>query len=133
MFNSISWHGYWTVLAILTLAYYLLIYLFYFRTDFAIRFGSASKEDLHFETDEPDKNILYGCMDELNAFFQQSAKSLPVKQELLFNLQQIMSKYSALRDSSYKKSLTHVIRNGCEQYGSIHLSAEEVRFVWSEQ
>lgn len=36
MLNNISWQGYWTAIALLTAAYYLFIYLLYFRKDVSI-------------------------------------------------------------------------------------------------
>ncbi len=39
MFNHISWQGYWTSLALLLTAYYLAVYLLYFRNDFQLLRG----------------------------------------------------------------------------------------------
>ncbi|HWJ29135.1 MAG TPA: hypothetical protein VNS32_21515, partial [Flavisolibacter sp.] len=36
MLHTISWQGYWTTLALITVGYYLAIYLLYFRKDFGI-------------------------------------------------------------------------------------------------
>jgi hypothetical protein len=45
MFQEISWQSYWTVIAVLSGVYYFVIYLLYFRKDFAIKWSRNSKSN----------------------------------------------------------------------------------------
>ena len=152
MFSNISWQQYWTTLIVITLAYYFVIYLVYFRK--AVPLSSKKQMfDLHtsgkeerqptlFEADdagvaqtvkESEENIVHACLDELNAFFENGKKIKVVKSELMFGLCSILQKYPSLRNSDYKESLTNLIAMQCENICSIHLSAEELKGVWLDQ
>lgn len=149
MFNNISWYDYWTSLAVITFAYYLAVYLLYFRNRNSLSFikqilipRDSVKEDRQpalfdnqiSEFQQPSKDseeyIVYACMDELNAFFDNQKKSKAVKSEVMFALHGILQKYPALKSSEYKDSLFNVIATQCENVCSIHLSAEEMKGVW---
>ncbi len=161
MLNNITWQGYWTTIALLSLSYYLIIYLLYYRDDFKIilqeRFqlhkekGTAipdpsieensSIEDLIFgdeissEFSEPDKqsdeSIVYGCMDEFKAYFEEAKKSRCVKEELVYAIQRILLKYPALKTSKYKESITKVLLSQAKHICSVQLSVDDVVHVWS--
>lgn len=153
MFNNISWQGYWTSIAIFTAGYYLSIYLLYFRRDFGILFpsglsrgeehsfdfGSSTKsnktaisESEEFQTPDTDSQeaIVYACIDELDAFFNECKKSKCLKEEMISSIQAILKKYPSLKASGYKASLTNVIVGQCEHICSIHFKADDVDRVW---
>lgn len=73
---------------------------------------------------------VYSCMDEINAYFEEAKRNKCAKEELLFALQNILSKYPAISTSEYKESLTNVVVNQCEYICSVHLSADDVLRVW---
>ena len=149
MFSDISWQEYWTLLFVITLAYYLVIYLLYFKKGLQV---SSPKQEFNldtstkgesqstlFEIDNPgikqtmnesEESIIEACMDELNAFFDNQKKTKAVKSELMFGLYTILQKYPSIRNSDFKESLTNVIATQCENICSIHLSAEELKGVW---
>ena len=159
MLNNISWQGYWTTIALLTTGYYLSIYLLFFRTDFKILYrGKATNNENSIDftnsnikrqdvsTQSPTINdfdefqspevgseeaVVYACIDELDAFFQESKKAKCLKSELISSLQIILKKYPTLKGSGYKASLTNVIVGQCEHICSIHLDADDVVRVWS--
>jgi hypothetical protein len=151
MFSNISWQQYWTSVVVITLAYYLVIYLLYFRKGFALLFPSGLHEynsplkekeesrpslfendSLGFKqmTENNEEHIAYACMDELNAFFENQKSSKAVKSEVMYALYGILQKYPSLRNCDYKESITNVIALQCENICSIHLSAEELKGVW---
>lgn len=165
MFQSISWQGYWLTIALLSVAYYLFIYLLYYRSDFKIWLHRKGQPfpgrdgDLPFRTQEmerapaapqstlfdaapspdfadpePDseEGVVYRCMDELQAFFEEARKSHWSKEQLTGSLRRILLKYPSLKTSPYRESLGKVLVNQCEHYCSIHLSAEEAVRVWPE-
>ena len=145
MFNTISWHQYFIFLAVTTILYYLVVYLFYFRNSLetsirqkvdSFNYNSTKKEELPSLFDHPShaegnlEHTLYACMDELNAFFENSKKSKAVKSEVMFALHSLLQKYPPLKNSEYRQSITNVIATQCENICSIHLSAEELKGLW---
>lgn len=149
MFSNISWQEYWTSLVVMTLVYYFVIYLVYFRKGLSLsspkqvfNLDTSEKGDSQatlFEVDKPgikqtvkerEEHIIEACMDELNAFFDNQKKTEAVKSELMFGLYTVLQKYPSLRNSDYKEPLTNLIATQCENICSIHLSAEELKGVW---
>jgi hypothetical protein len=154
MLNNITWQGYWTSLALLSAAYYIVIYLFYFRKGFKLQFprrsqvtqpdelstAAINRQSLSPEDDEEfktptsgDEQMVYACMDELNAYFVESKRTRCVKPELVFALRLILSKYPSLRDSAFKESITGVIVSEAKQHCSVQLKEEEVNQVWLDR
>jgi hypothetical protein len=148
MFNMISWQGYWIFLAILLVGYYLVIYLLYFRSDFTIRLAGNRRQWAPVGQDgkvqgaafpstyEPDSSSevdlqASGCADELAAYFQEASRSKAAKKELLVALTKLLTKYPALRSSSYVEALNNLMRSEAAHHCSVHLSSEEVVQVWS--
>jgi hypothetical protein len=146
MFNTISWQSYWTVIAIATSGYYLFVYLVYFKRNVGMIFqneNQTTKASLHPKEDhQPSlfedlsnvednlENTAYACMDELNAFFENSKKSKAERSEVMVALQSLLQKYPSLKNSEFRQSITNVIATECENICSIHLSAEELKGVW---
>lgn len=148
MFQSVSWHQYWTAIFFLTVIYYMVTYFFYFRSN--LKIALKGRKDIAFvnsgvkeEKEMPslpdnqktgnnsgDENMVYACIDELTAFFDNQKKSKAVKSALMFSLYTILQKYPSLRSSEYKESLTNIIATQCESICSIHLSADELKGVW---
>src|SRR5690242_13826017 len=126
MFNTISWHSYWTALAIISIIYYLFVFIVYYRKDFKASFLTKSsvgngdqsfiinEEEFQQPSKETDEGIVYSCMDEINAFFDEAKKRKWNKNELIYSLQLIMKKYPSIKTSGYKKSVSNVLLNQCE-------------------
>lgn len=159
MLNNISWQGYWTTLALLTAAYYFLVYWRYFRKDLlsalskrnpvsstpAVSPAVASflheqahsplttrevpEDDFCLPTD-PVEQTVYSCMDELNAYFESAKKAKMMKAEVLFALERILQKYPSLTGSAYTESIGNVIRTEAEHHCAVHLSEEDISKVW---
>ncbi|HWI93865.1 MAG TPA: hypothetical protein VNT20_21445 [Flavisolibacter sp.] len=149
MFSNISWQEYWTLLVAITLVYYIVVYLVYFRNGSSLSSpkqvfnldtsANGDNQPTLFEVDNPgikqtmkesEEYIIEACIDELNAFFENGKKTKAIKHELMFGLFTILQKYPSLRSSDYKESLTNLIATQCENICSIHLSAEELKGVW---
>ena len=158
MLNNISWQGYWTTLALLTVAYYFFLYLRYFRSDvkaYLQRQKPATatptampsvatflKEQVQpslFPYEEDDEfatpadttvQAVYACMDELTAYFESAKKAKVMKAEVTYALQRILQKYPALQTSDYKESILKIIQTEAKHHCSIHLSDEEISKVW---
>jgi hypothetical protein len=155
MFNHISWQGYWTMLALLSVGYYLFIYLLYFRSDFKLSFPSKKRSNLSDSflsiqsegghesdtkiSDDPDfripgkstdEHFVYAMLDEVAAYFNEAKKEKVVKEELLYSLQRIVLKYPTIQDSTYKESINPVIISEAAHHCSVHITSEEMGRVW---
>ena len=146
MFYTISWQSYWCALALLLVIYFIVIYLVYYRRDLKLPFiekqfppkkGNGFQlfdKESHSEFDSPpdgtEEHIVYACMDEMNAFFDEASKKRWHKNELLYSLQLILKKYPSLKTSQYRSSIFNVIASQSEHICNIHLNAEEANEVW---
>jgi len=155
MLNTISWQGYWLSLALCLVGYYLTVYLLYFQSDFKISLPSKRKSpnshaflqprsegvqepgiDLshHPEFQKPDpgsdEHVVYALIDEVAAYFNEAKKVKAVKEELLFALQRIVTKYPAIKDSAYKESIGSVIISEANHHCSVQITSEEMGSVW---
>jgi hypothetical protein len=140
MFNTISWHSYWTTLAICLAIYYPIIFLLYYRKELKFSFQKRLAGEVHsFDPDEEafqmptqdsDEGVVYACMDEVNAFFEEAKKRKWGNDEMIRALQMIMNKYPSIEGSGYKQSVTNVLRNQCEHNCGIKLTNEELDRVW---
>jgi hypothetical protein len=155
MFNTISWQGYWIALAFLSAAYYLAIYLLYFRNGFKISLpskkgprisesriasqsGPAQSIDIgltsHPEFQRPeqgtDEHVVYALIDEVAAYFNEVKKGRVIKEELLFAVRQIVAKYPVIKDRAYKESINSVIISEADHHCSVQITSEEMGHVW---
>jgi hypothetical protein len=146
MFNNISWQSYWTSIALIAAVYYLAVFLIYFKASFkaflSLKNWSVNRETEGFtspvqsddsfpeEKDRAEEFIVYACIDEIKALYEQLKRSKGVKQEILYALQQVLNKYPTLKNSPYKRTINHVIVSQSEHICSIRLSAEDVDHVW---
>ena len=142
MINNISWQGYWITLALLLAGYYLTVYVFYFRKDFKVFLNRkqgagtlsfpGSGDEGKLSVDKPgEEAVVYACIDELDAFFQESKKTKCIKEEIIFSLQLILKKYPSLKTSEYTASLANVIVGQTENICSIHLNSDDLGRVWN--
>ena len=140
MINNISWQGYWITLALILAGYYLIIYLLYYRHDLKAwihpkPYNSdgivlAPESILQPPVERDAERLIDSCMDELNAFFEESRRKKIVKEELIYSLQLLLKKYPSLKDSEYKESLSNLIATQCEHICLVRLTMDEVYHVW---
>ena len=154
MLNSISWQAYGTTVLLVTVIYYLFVYLVYFknrahlpgtvgqpvRDNLSVPASAQSRTSPQFLFEgtgdfenppiETEEHLVYACMDELTAFFEQSKTATCSKEALIASLETLLSKYPTLKNSGYKESFSHVLVTQCEQVCSIHLTAEDLVRVW---
>lgn len=90
-------------------------------------------EDLSdFENPAADslEYMVYACMDELTAYFEEAKAVRCNKEDILHAIKRIADKYPAIGASEYKSSLSGIISTQCESICSIHLSEGDVHGVW---
>ena len=160
MLNNISWASYCYALTLLLFAYYFIILLLYYRSEvlqFVIdkkvsllsrfqAFGIAGGEErgsqahtlhenpgsttLKNKSGDHSAQIVQAALDELQAYITQAAQNDTIKEELLFSLQNIVSKYPMLGNTPLQHTLNNLIAVECKHKCSIHLSAEDVSGLW---
>jgi hypothetical protein len=152
MLHSISWQEYWITVAIISIFYYLVVYLTCFRGILKSNSGvqkakfSFANSELEVEQsvstmsnngmrqsskiENSDEVAAEACLDEINTFFENQRGSKPMKREMIFSLYTLLQKYPSLRNSDYTGTLNKVIATQSEVICSIHLSAEELKGVW---
>ena len=131
MFNNISWGGYWSVLSILVVIYYLYVFLVYYRND--IRNFQTIKKVGHFQHETGDEGILHmvqSLIDEVTAYLYQAAQGAAIKQEIIFAMQQIIKKYPGIKFTPHENNINNLIQSECKDKCAIVLSAEEIKQVW---
>ena len=137
MFNSITWGQYFSTLALLLVCYYAFIGYRYYRWEILGMIGIKKFEDggvgsteLSFfknliVTENPDdylpkpypaiglevdiSPLVQSFRDEVQAYLQEAGKTKIQKQELLNSLQEIASKYPALKDADCKDELMQFV------------------------
>jgi hypothetical protein len=140
MINNISWQGYWLTLALISTGYYLIIYLLYYSSDLKIWFHrrpynsdgiiSVSESTIQRPVEKEMESLIDSCIDELNAFFEESRRKKVIKEQLIYSLQLLLKKYPSLKNSEYKESLSNLIETQCEQICLVKLNKGEVFDVW---
>lgn len=159
MLSYVTWQGYWTCIALSCAAYYLWIYLKYFKSSL-LKFGAGKEESntvsfqslrYHQQSTEifppkteedaqpvveqdaqtDDEYAAYSLMDEVNAYLQEAKRTKCVREELVFALHTIVKKYPSLAPTSWADAVNKFLVAECKQVCSVHLSEEEVRHVWN--
>ena len=128
MFTSVSWNQYFTFLLIAGGLYYLFIWIFVFKAKVGF-VSNLSKlpTSLHGE-DAPDEMMTTAqhVIDELRGSFKPGLG----KNELLYSLQQQLTKYSDWQESGFRETVNQYIREAFHQTCSIRLGEDEVRALW---
>ena len=142
MFKGISWSTYWMIVGILSLAYYLGVYLYYFRDNFSIQWTKKAKglageirigsaDDGHDLIDsEISEEDYISCRQEIDSFLEQGNLERKSRDEMIVVTTRIIQKYPALPTSKYGHELESFIRAAFDKYCNIHLDEEEIARVW---
>ena len=85
-------------------------------------FNTELEDDLH--------PLVKECMDQINTVIKDAAENNLVKQEIIYSLQQLTTKYSVIGNSPFKSFITDYILTECDNYCSIHLNENEVTAIW---
>lgn len=147
MLNNISWQSFWISIALTTTVYYLTIFLIYFPGNFKIFWSQGSlfiskertgsmqsyfppEDAIPEERSRSEEIIVYACIDEVKALFEQFKCSKGVRQEIVKALQQVLNKYSTLKDSPFRPVIDHMVVFQADQICSIRLSNSDMDDVW---
>jgi len=154
MLKNISWSDYWTFIAVVLVIYYATICCLYYLDEVKqivhsksnVLLCNVTKNRSQFikqhEKKSPSQNEIVTAQEEMaslvkeltneitNAFKYASSHNL-IRQEIIYALQQIVSKYSSIKNSPFKSFATNHILTECANYCSIHLSEEDLRVLWT--
>lgn len=150
MLNNISWASYIHALIISLVFYYVAVLWLYFRKDALQLFTGRNSRDANYTRipspsivrEEPDANaapsmnnekeeqIIQSLMDELNAFFEQAAKSKWVKEELMYAFQKLLQKYPDAITLQYREVISNMIRVQSEHICSVPFDEGEAEQLW---
>ncbi|MEP7145192.1 MAG: hypothetical protein ABI707_20065 [Ferruginibacter sp.] len=149
MLNNISWASYLYAITIIVPIYYGFVLIVYYRNDlqsqflkFKSSFNSSSvsrKFSLeqngveiieHISKKEDENTSLPELLLNIQSLIKTGAARNFPREELLLSLQLQLQQQSALKDSIHKERINDFIIEACENYCSIHLSADEVSALW---
>jgi len=146
MLKSISWTDYWIFVLVILAAYYITIACLYYLAEikhilsgksnlllqpYSSKKVFAGKYSVVNPESENDLHpLVKECMDQIRNVVKEAAENNLVKQEIIYSLQQLTSKYSVIGNSPFKSFITDYILIECDNYCSIHLDNEEVRKIW---
>ena len=146
MLNNITWSSYWTALTILTVIYYVIILLVFYRHELGNlltgKIGSphgrtkSTHANLIEDTSQQgnDKNELLPMVaiisDELTAYLEQGSYTRYEKPEVIYALQKITRKFAAIKGSKYQTTINQLIQSVCGDKCGIHLDDSEIQAVW---
>jgi hypothetical protein len=148
MLSSISWNQYIAFLSIILIGYYFFIGYKYFRweilgiigikkieqselqipvSELKKQFTSSNHAD--FMPKDNRENILQPFTDEVKAYLYEASPSAP-KEEILFALQQIISKYPAIKNMESRATMNEFIMGETEKHYQGLFTYEDIAKIW---
>ncbi len=76
--------------------------------------------------------LIQSLQDEMEAYFSDASKLRTNKSEIIFSIQQLLSKYPHPGIPTYRISLNKFIENSLTKYCSIRLTEEEMKQLWKD-
>jgi hypothetical protein len=150
MLNNISWQGYWTLIVLTAILYYVTLLFSFYKTELAqvirrLPFRAIARTEQSRETKCAEKEIsvsaapeegppylpaVHSLVDEMQSYFEALERGTATKETILASLKQIIKKYPGVKGTAYQHSVSNLIVFLAEQNGSLHLSTEEAGSVW---
>lgn len=132
MFSQISWTDYISTTAIVTIFYYAVISLKYYRHDilYYVSVKSPTGDGSGFIKAIEAKPGLIAFTDELSAFLAESSNIGNEKESVLSGIQRLLKRHPFLYTD--KQTINHLIASQCEQYCSVILSDVEMEELWGK-
>lgn len=155
MFSKISWQTYGAAVLILTILYYLIVFLIYRKS---LSLHGRSQKHLQYQKGTPAQTALqptlfpseikqpsgqetihqsppvlpmvHDLVDELSALIRQAAFEQMGKDTLRCAVTAVLKKYPSLYGSSYQTSVSNLIAHESETHCNIHFSAEDIQQLW---
>jgi len=125
MIHNISWPQYWMAVILTSLAYYLFIWVVYFKANlnFLKPQSVSLKESVNSGTDREDMNIILGDLED--AFDNRKNKN-----ELILALKNKIQSYQEINDPGFRDSVNRFIISESLTKCSIRLEDDDLRTLW---
>ena len=148
MFQALSWQNFLVGLAVFSAAWYAVVGLLYYSSDFRRWTQSMSEKVFGYykptdlskklpveaEPDHEDQRDLFKsalCLrDEISAVLNQSLQRRFVKEEMMMALQKKIQNYPALRQTAFRVEMNKFIDEETKNRCSIRLSEDELKMLW---
>ena len=129
MLQSITWPQYFIYLFVAVLAYYLFIWLVFFKAklSFLTNINGLRPFSVHAE-DQPDEVMATAqhIIDEIRPLFNGRHN----KNELILALQMKLRKYNDWNEPGFRDTISEFIQSECQTKCSIRLSEDDQRALW---
>lgn len=129
MLQSITWSQYFIYLFLAILAYYLFIWVFFFKAklSFLTSITNLRPISVHAE-DQPDEVMATAqhIIDELRPLFNDRHN----KNELILVLQGKLRKYNDWNEPGFRDTINEFVQSECRIKCSIRLSDDDQRALW---
>jgi len=156
MFQNISWANYGIVILITLVVYYATVGGLYYLNEIKQLFAGKlrlrlklnpskrlapanfsqqeinqlNEEGVTHPRDEELNSLVDKCMNDIKNSLQYAAQSHLAKQEIIYSLQQTVNKYSNILQTRFQTSIISYILVESLNYGSVHLSEEDLNTIW---
>ena len=158
MFNNISWSSYFSIIAAITVIYYFLMAVIFYRNEITkiifsgnlnlrsipakakressiINSGKDSEEK--YISDEKEdaiqSSIVHELINELNKVFKKSSEKKFLKEELIVALQLTLKNYLLLKSGPFCEAINSLIELESQSQCSIYLNEDEMELLWKER
>jgi hypothetical protein len=129
MIQFITWPQYFLILTIATIAYYILIWIVYFRSSLSLVRSVIGKKYLRV-SGEDERDEIMATADHIIRQLRPLFGSVRERGELLMMLQEQLATYSFRDDPELRKTINHFIISESERQCSIRLVEDDLGAVW---
>lgn len=129
MLSSVSWQQFFLYIFVATILYYLFIWIVFFKARLSFLPGITGAHNFSVYTEDAPDEIMttsQQVIDELRPLLKSDSN----KNELLFALQQHLTKYSSWDEPGFRDTITRYISRQCGTICSISLSEDEQSALW---
>jgi hypothetical protein len=151
MLNSISWKEFFFVISVLLVCYYAVIAYRYYQKEIlqvlgitiiepgvipaaAMRQftdGNKNEDDTGYLPQPNNDGSMQSLKDELNAYFEAIGQPA-VKEEILFGLKNLLTKYPNLQHQQFRSSINQIILSASNLNSISNLDEGELEDLWKQ-
>ena len=129
MLQSITWSQYFTYLPLTVTAYYLFVWLVFFKAKLSFLTNISNLRTFSvYAEDQPDEVMATAqhIIDEIRPLFNGRQN----KNELILALQLKLRKYTDWNEPAFRDTINEFVQSECRTKCSIRLSDDDQRALW---
>ncbi len=139
MFSGISWYGYLSFLVVVVSAYYLLVFIIFYRKDINLWVNKFKGVDTRnsFLIDHMQDATVVGGNDALENLQRDIVQTLNegvnrqlIEQEIIMTLEGLLTNYKDYILPQHREKINEYIIHECKNICSIHLDEEKAVSLW---